>query len=340
MLDFKEHISHTDHTSSSMQDPTTQTPEPDRRASSDVTMGVIFLSQTVVGVLGNSSIFYYYVFLYFTKSRLRSTNWVLMHLIVANFLTLLCKGVPQTMVGFGWKNFLNDFGCKGLFYLHKVGRNVSFSSISFLSVFQAITISPKDSKWAALKLKSPKYIVSWINLIWILNLLINIVFLTNIRSKQSNENITMLKDFGYCSSVNLGITSSVLHVVYLSFPDVICMWLMLWASGSMVIFLYRHKQRMQHILRSNVSPQSSPETRATQTILLMVSIFICFYLFSCICQICLALVYNPSLFLVNMSVLISNCFPTVSPFLLMRSNACVLTVCFTCVRNRNAPLII
>ncbi|XP_003509446.3 vomeronasal type-1 receptor 4-like [Cricetulus griseus] len=315
-----------------MQGPKTQTPDPDRRAASDVTMGMIFLSQTVVGVLGNSCLLYYYVFLYFTQSRLRSTDWVLMHLIVANFLTLLCKGVPQTMAGFGWKDFLDDSGCRGLFYLHKVGRNVSFSSISFLSAFQAITISPKDSKWAALKFKAPKYAVYWINLSWILNLLINTVFLTNISSKQGNENITMLKDFGYCSSVNLGIMDLVLHVVYLSFPDVICMWLMLWTSGSMVLILYRHKQRMQHILRGKVSPASSPETRATQTILLMVSTFICFYLLSCICQICLALVYNPSWFLVNMSVLISGCFPTVSPFLLMRSNSCVLTVCFMCVR--------
>lgn len=175
------------------------------------------------------------------------------------------------MAGFGWKDFLGDFGCKGLFYLHKVGRNVAFSSTSFLSVFQAVTIIPKESKWVALKFKSPKYAVSWINLSWILNLLINIVFLINASAKRGNENITMLKDFGYCSSVNLRITDLVLHVVYLSFPDVICVWL----SSSMVLVLYRHKRRMQRILRSRVSRQSSPETRATQTILLKVSTFIC-----------------------------------------------------------------
>lgn len=92
--------SHTDHASSPMQDPKSQTPDPDRRAASHMIMGMIFLSQTMVGVLGNSSLLHYYVFLYFTQIRLKSTDWILMHLIVANFLTLLCKGVPPDNGGF------------------------------------------------------------------------------------------------------------------------------------------------------------------------------------------------------------------------------------------------
>lgn len=320
-----------------MQEPETKSPDPDKMMDSDGTLGMIFLSQTVLGVLGNLSLLYYYLFLYFSQSSLRPTDWVLMHLIVANVLTLLCKGVPQTMAGFGWKDFLNDCECKGVFYLHKVGRSMSFSSISFLSVFQAITISPNDSKWASLKCKAPKYVVACVNLSWILNLFINTVFLINISSKQGNKSMTMLKDFGYCSSVNIGEMNAVVHMVYLSFPDVICMWLMLWASGSMVLILHRHKRSMQHMFRSKVSPQFSPHTRATQTILLLMSTFICFYLLSSVCQVCLAIIYNPSWFLVNMSLFIAGCFPTVSPFLLLCRNYQVKTLCFTCVRNREAP---
>lgn len=304
---------------------------------SDGTLGMIFLSQTVLGVLGNLSLLYYYLFLYFSQSSLRPTDCVLMHLIAANVLTLLCKGVPQTMAGFGWKDFLNDCECKGVFYLHKVGRSMSFSSISFLSVFQAITISPNDSKWAPLKCKAPKYVVACVNLSWILNLFINTVYLINISSKQGNKSMTMLKDFGYCSSVNIGEMDAVLHMVYLSFPDAIYMWLMLWASGSIVLILHRHKRSMQHMFRSKVSPQFSPHTRATQTILLLMSTFICFYLLSSVCQVCLAIIYNPSWFLVNMSLFIAGCFPTVSPFLLLCRNYQVKTFCFTCVRNRKAP---
>ncbi|KAF7470842.1 Hypothetical predicted protein [Marmota monax] len=43
---------------------------------------------------------------------------------------------------------------------------------------------------------------------------------------------------------------------------------MFWASSSMVLILHRHKQRMQHIHKTS-SLRSSPESRATQTILLL-----------------------------------------------------------------------
>lgn len=94
----------------------------------------------------------------FTGYRLRSTDLILKHLIVANSLVLLCKGVPQTMAVFGWKHIRSDFGCKLLFFLHR-GRGVSIGSICLLSVFQVVMISPWNSRWAALKVTAPNYTV-------------------------------------------------------------------------------------------------------------------------------------------------------------------------------------
>ena len=145
-------------------------------ASIDLTIGVIFLMQTVVGVLGNFSLLCHHIILHFTGSRLRSTDLILKHLIVANSLVLLCKGVPQTMAVFGWKHIHSDFGCKLLFFLHRVGRGVSIGSICLLSVFQVITISPWNSRCAVLKVKAPKYIVPSIFLCWILQMLVNVIF--------------------------------------------------------------------------------------------------------------------------------------------------------------------
>ena len=85
---------------------------------------IIFLSQTVVVFLGNSYLLHHYLLFNFSGYTLRSTDWILMHLTVANILTLLWKRVPQTMASFGLKDFLNDFRCQGLFYLHSVGRGV------------------------------------------------------------------------------------------------------------------------------------------------------------------------------------------------------------------------
>ncbi|KAF7470852.1 Hypothetical predicted protein [Marmota monax] len=78
-----------------------------------------------------------------------------------------------------------------------VGRGMSFSSTCLLSVFQAITISPRDSRWVELQVKAP-----------------------------------------------------------------------------------RHKQRFQHLHGNSPSPRSSPESRATQTILLLVGTFVSLYTLS------------------------------------------------------------
>ena len=78
--------------------------------ASDIVISVIFLSQTAVGILGNSFLLYHYLMLYFEGCKLKFTDWILQHLIVANFLTLLSKGVPHTVSTFGMKDFLNDTG--------------------------------------------------------------------------------------------------------------------------------------------------------------------------------------------------------------------------------------
>ncbi|KAG3255701.1 vomeronasal type-1 receptor 4-like [Ictidomys tridecemlineatus] len=302
-------------------------------AASDVALGIIFLSQIVVGVLGNSSLLLHYLVLYFTGFKVRHTDLILQHLIVANLLTLLCRGVPQTVAAFGVKIFLSDAGCKLLFYLHRVGRGVSIGSTCLLSVFQAIKISPEDSSCSELKLNIPKYIGSSIYLSWVLCLLVNVIFLMYMTGRRSNKNITILTDFGFCSGVRQDSTTHSLHAALLTFPDVMCVGLMLWASSSMVLILHRHKRRMQHVHKSS-SPRSSPESRATKTILLLVSTFVSFYTLSCMFQVSLAVVYNPNWFVVSTAAIISGCFPAVSPFLLMSRDSTASRIHSAWVQNR------
>uniref|UniRef100_A0A8D2GSZ3 Vomeronasal type-1 receptor n=2 Tax=Urocitellus parryii TaxID=9999 RepID=A0A8D2GSZ3_UROPR len=300
-------------------------------AASDVAVGIIFLAQTVVGALGNSSLLLHYLVLYFTGCRVRNTDWILQHLIVANLLALLCKGFPQT-----WQ-LLDDFGCKMLFYLHRVGRGVSIRrSTCLLSVFQAIKISPGDSRWAELKVKASRYTGSFIYLSWILYLLVNVVFLIYMTGRKSNKNITILKDFGYCSGVRHDTSTDSLFAALLTFPDVVCVGLMLWASSSMVLILHRHKQRMQHLHKTS-SSRSSPESRATKTILLLVSTFVSFYTLSCIFPGCLTLVYNPHWLLVNTAAIVPGCFLAVNPFLLMSRDSSASRISFAWIKKRKTP---
>jgi vomeronasal1 receptor len=46
---------------------------------------------------------------------------------------------------------------------------------------------------------------------------------------------------------------------------------------------------------------------------------------------------NPSLFFVNSSAIVTACFPTISPFLLMSRDSRISRLCFAEKRNTNSP---
>lgn len=104
--------------------------------------GIIFFTQTGMGLLGNLSLLCVYNFALLTGCNLRPTDLIFMQLVSANFLALFSKGVPQTMAAFGWRYFLDDTGCKLVFCFHSVATGVSFNTICLLNGFQIIKLNP------------------------------------------------------------------------------------------------------------------------------------------------------------------------------------------------------
>nr|XP_053770382.1 vomeronasal type-1 receptor 1 isoform X3 [Desmodus rotundus] len=141
--------------------------------SANLEKGFIFLLQTGAGILGNSSLLCLYNFSLLTGHKLRPTDLIVNQLVLANNLVLFSKGIPHTMAAFGLKNFLDDVGCKLVFYLHRVARGVSLSTACLLSGFQAIKLYSRTCMWMEYKMRSPKCIVFCCSLCWILHLLTN-----------------------------------------------------------------------------------------------------------------------------------------------------------------------
>ncbi|XP_028385605.1 vomeronasal type-1 receptor 4-like [Phyllostomus discolor] len=325
------------HAGSSCSEDRNQSLRTDSGSVMDLAVGLISLLQTIFGVLGNFSLLYHYLFLYFTGCRLRPTDLIVNSLIVANSLVLFSSGISFTKISFGSYDHLSGFGCRFISYLCGVGRGVSIGTICLLNVFQAITISPMNSRWAGLKRKAPKYIVASVFLYWILQMLVNVIFPMHMSSTLSNENFRNRKKLGFCSYIYLNETMNTLYAVLIASPDFVCFVLMLWASGSMVFILCRHKLRIQHIHRTPVSSQSSPESRATKTILLLASTFVFLNTSSFIFHIVFAILSNPSLLLYNIYVLITLSFPTVSPFLIMSHDPSVSRLSFAWIKNAKFP---
>uniref|UniRef100_A0ABI8A2R0 Vomeronasal type-1 receptor n=1 Tax=Felis catus TaxID=9685 RepID=A0ABI8A2R0_FELCA len=303
----------------------------------DLVMVMIFLLQIIVGLLGNFYLLYHYLLLYLTGWGFRSTDLILKHLTIANSLVILSKGVPHMMAVWGLKEFLNDIRSKFVFYVHRVCRNVSIGTVCLLSLFQMIIISPRDSRWGWLKVKASKYLGSSNILCWILNIMFSIIIPMYITGKWSHQNVTKAKSYDYCYSRGPDYIAQLLHLASVLFHDGFCLGLMIWANGSMVLILHRHKQQVQYIHSNNLSTRSSPESTATQSILILVITFVFLCILSFIFHNCSVIFDNPSWWLMNTTTLITACFPTVSPYILMSHDSRLSRFCF--VKKRNTKLL-
>ncbi|XP_051846855.1 vomeronasal type-1 receptor 1-like [Antechinus flavipes] len=185
-------------------------------------------SQTGAGVLGNFFILCHCAFVFLTGRRLRTTDSILFHLVLANAIGLVSKGVPQTMVSLGLKIFLDRIGCRLIVFFHRVARSLSVTVTCLLSGFQIITISPFT-----------------------------------------------------CS---------------------------IW-----------HHQQVQHIHRSSLLSRRSPETRATYTILVLMSTYVSFYSITSFFSFYHVHFDKYSQWLLPTSTLLDSCFPAISPFVLISS---------------------
>ncbi|XP_028751014.1 vomeronasal type-1 receptor 4-like [Peromyscus leucopus] len=294
---------------------------------------IIFLSQTIAGILGNFCLLYYYL-VHYGESKLKPTDLIRMHLNVANALIILSAGVPNTMAAFGLKHFLNDLGCKLILYIQRVGRTVSIGTTCLLSVFQAITISHKECCCKDQKTKASKYIGHSIALLWVLYMLINVIFPVYPLIEKNIKNLTRKRDFGYCSTVESNEINDSLYSALVVCPEIFFSLLMAWSSGYMIVILYRHKQRIQHIRSSRGSSRICLESKATQSILVLVSTFLAFYTLSSILQGCVALLYNHNWWLLNINSLTSLGFPCFAPFVLINCYSVVPTLSLACIRNK------
>ncbi|XP_072472627.1 vomeronasal type-1 receptor 1-like [Notamacropus eugenii] len=283
--------------------------------SMDIALGLFSLFQTGLGVLGNSFLLGLYAITFFLGPRVRSIDLLLTHLALVNDVVLLFKGIPHTMATLGLTNFLDDVGCKLVFYFHKVARDLSLCTTCLLSSFQAMTLSPRSSRWAKLKARVPKCIVPLFLSCWAFCLLKNCMIVLYMKGPMENKNITGGQDFTYCAAVFPVSLGSAITILIVSLPDILCIGIMVGTSGYTVFVLYRHHQRVQYIHGNNLTTSDSTETRATRTILLLVFLFVSFYSLNSILILCIR--YVPSYWVIHISAFLASCFPACSSFVLI-----------------------
>ncbi|XP_028641397.1 vomeronasal type-1 receptor 4-like [Grammomys surdaster] len=289
----------------------------DKIQSRNLAIGIVLSLQSALGILGNFSLLFHYLLLYYNEGTLKTIDLILTHVFTANSLIIFSKGMLQITGAFEWNQFFNDMGCKLILYILRLGRSMSTNTTCLMSVFQAITISPWNSCWKDRMVKVRRLMGFFISLCWVLHMMVNMIFPMYPSIRRKTKNITQKRKFEFCSSFpgRDNIVES-LYIAFWVFPEVLLSLVLVISSSSMIVILYGHKKRVQHIHSCHVSPRNSSESRATQNILVLVCTFLTFYTLSSILQGCIAFSHNPSWWLVNITAIISMCFPTLCPFVI------------------------
>jgi vomeronasal1 receptor len=92
---------------------------------------------------------------------------------------------------------------------------------------------------------------------------------------------------------------------------------MLLSSAYMVTFLSRHQRQLQYLHNTSLSPRDSPEQKATQTILLLVSLFVLMYWVDLIISSSSTLLWAKNSVILDIQRLVVNSYATVSLLVLI-----------------------
>ncbi|XP_038175113.1 putative vomeronasal receptor-like protein 4 [Arvicola amphibius] len=274
--------------------------------------------QAVLGVLANIFLLVFYTFIILFH-RPKPMDLISCQLTFIHTMLLLTGGVVWIADIFESLNIENNFKCKATFYISRVMRGLSICITCLLSVFQAVTISPSTSFLANFKLKLKKYIIYASVYIWSLNLSFNSNLIIYVGGFTNVSETNQMKVTKSCSLFPMNYIIRVLVLTVTTSRDVFLVGVMLTTSTYMVIILFRHQRQCLH-LHSLSCPRSSPEKRATQTILLLVTFFVVMYWVDFIISSTAVLLwmYNPVI--LSVQKIVMNVYPTITPLVQISSD--------------------
>ncbi|XP_034349436.1 vomeronasal type-1 receptor 51-like [Arvicanthis niloticus] len=274
-----------------------------------------FFFEIGIGISANSFLLLFYIFKFTRGHRTRLTDLPIGLLSLTHVLMLLVMAFIATDIFIYWRGW-DDIICKFIVYLHRILRGFSLCTTSLLSVLQTIILSPRSSCLAKFKHKSPHHISCAILLLSIIYMLISshlLVSITAISNLTTNDFIYVTQS---CSILPLSYHMQSMLSTLLAIRDVFLLSLMVLSTWYMVALLCRHRKKAQHLQGTNLSPKASPEQRATQTILMLMSFFVLMSILDSIVS-CLRTMFlnDPTSYSIQLFVV--HIYATVSPFVFM-----------------------
>ncbi|XP_004694878.1 PREDICTED: putative vomeronasal receptor-like protein 4 [Condylura cristata] len=243
---------------------------------STVIQGLLFFSVLGHGIMGNLFLLGGHLYTFIMSPEKKPIELIHIHLFFAN--ALICtNAIIDIITILKSQDFLSDIGCKILIFLRRVARGLSICTTCLLSVVQAITISPQTSPFKKLQPRSAWQVLPCLLLFWVFNVLVSSNLLLYITTVQSTNSSKLRPYIEYCDMLPSGQTVRWLFLMLMAVRDVVFQGLMGWSSSYMAFRLCQHRKRVLHLHTSRLPGNASPETRATQSILMLMACFLFFY---------------------------------------------------------------
>ena len=128
------------------------------RNPGEMVLETISLLQMVVGALGNVILFFHTISPILLGCKMRPTDVILAHVVVANLLIIFSPGIPHIIVAFVLRKRLSGLGCKFVYYIQRVARGSTLCSTCVLSTYQSFILTPRTAAWVMLRGRAPKAI--------------------------------------------------------------------------------------------------------------------------------------------------------------------------------------
>ncbi|KAM4701907.1 olfactory receptor class A-like protein 1 [Discoglossus pictus] len=281
--------------------------------------GVSFFLQSSVGIMGNCFILMAYASIVFRDRKLLPVDIVLSHLAFVNMMVMLTRGVPQTMSVFAVQHVLNDTGCKIVVYSYRIVRALSVSVTCLLSVLQAITIVP-GIRWSSIKRNIYKYLVISLIVIWLINMAVCIAAPFFSAAPKNGIVPKFTLNLGFCNVHFPDQLGYILNGLAVSIRDFAFVALMVFASGSILRTLYRHREQVQNIRRMTSGRNVPDESKAAKDVLRLVLLYVILFGIDNIIWIYMLTTSDVPSIITDMRVFFSSCYASLSPILIISSN--------------------
>ncbi|XP_028719124.1 vomeronasal type-1 receptor 4-like [Peromyscus leucopus] len=283
------------------------------KATEELALQMLLLFEIGCGTLANILLFVHNFSPIFTGSRLRSTQVIITNLALANAFLLLVTAFPNNVMVFVPRYPKTNLQCKFGYFIRVVARSTNMCSTSALSIHQFITLVSGHRGSLIFRGRSPDVLSYSCYSCWLFSVLYNVYIPMKVSGPQSTGNDTHNIRKWVCSTSGFSADLVILRFSH----DATFISIMIWTSVSMVLLLHRHHKRTQHILTANQNHRGHAETRAAQTVLMLVVTFVGLYLLNFFCLIFHTFLMDYRIWLRHVNEVLIAGFSTISPFLLI-----------------------